>query len=66
MTTALAGLVKSKRFWLAVFGVVEVLVAQYFQIEPKVWQSLTSLIMLLIAAYTIEDTVGAYKSGEKS
>ena len=49
------GLLKSRKFWLAVFGVVQAVVLQYFEVPDAIWQAATALIMTLIAGIAIED-----------
>ncbi len=53
------GLLKSRKFWLAVFGVVQALVLHYLSVPEEIWQSITALVMALIAAIAAEDV--AYK-----
>jgi len=55
-------LLYSRKFWLAVFGVVQALVFSFAPSVPdEVWQSITLLVMVLIGAIAIED--GAEKIG---
>lgn len=54
-------LLRSRKFWLAVFGVVQVLVLRYLNLPDEVWQSIVNLVMVLIAAIAVEDA--ALKSG---
>ena len=49
------GLLKSRKFWLAVFGVIQAVVLHYFQVPDEVWQAATALIVTLIAGIAIED-----------
>ena len=51
----MASLLRSRKFWLAVFGVVQIVVLHYFQIPEEIWQAVTALIMALIAGIAIED-----------
>ena len=56
-------LTSSRKFWLAVFGVVQTLVFQYLPQFPKeVWQSINTLIVILISAIAIEDAGAAIGS----
>jgi len=66
MPIVLTGLLKSKRFWIAVFGLIQIIISIYFHVDEKIWQSITVLVGILIAAYTMEDTAAALKSGDKS
>jgi len=51
----LKSLLYSRKFWLACFGVVQALVLQYANVPDPVWQSITALVMTLIAAIAAED-----------
>ena len=48
-------LLKSRKFWLAVFGVVQAIVLFYLEVPESLWQATTALIMVLIAAIAGED-----------
>jgi hypothetical protein len=48
-------LLKSRKFWLAVFGVVQALVLHFLNVPEEIWQAIASLVMVLIAAIAIED-----------
>jgi len=56
----LQSLLHSRKFWLAVFGIVQALVLHYLQVPEDIWQSVVGLVMVLIAGIAIED------AGEKS
>ena len=56
----MSGLLYSRKFWIAVFGVVQALVLHYLSIPDEVWQSIAALAMALIASIAIED------AGEKA
>jgi len=45
----------SRKFWLAMFGVVQALVLQYLDVPESVWQSISAIVMVLIAAIAGED-----------
>lgn len=51
---------KSRKFWLAVFGVVQALVLNYFAVPQEIWQTIAALVGVVIAGIAIED------AGEKS
>lgn len=53
---------KSRKLWLAVFGVIQAVVLQYFQVPDEIWQSIVALVMVLIAGIAIEDA-GAKAGG---
>lgn len=49
------GLLHSRKFWLAVFGVVQALVLHYLDVPDDIWQSIVVLVGVLIAAIAVED-----------
>jgi hypothetical protein len=49
------GMLKSRKFWLAAFGVVQALVLQYLNVPDPVWQAIVALVMTLIAGIAAED-----------
>lgn len=49
------GLLHSRKFWLAVFGVVQALVLHYLAVPEEIWQSIVALVGVLIAAIAVED-----------
>jgi hypothetical protein len=51
----LNGLLRSRKFWLAVFGVVQALVLHYLAVPEEIWQSIVALVGVLIAAIAVED-----------
>lgn len=48
-------LLKSRKFWLAVFGVVQAIVLHYFNVPEDIWMTIAELVMVLIAGIAIED-----------
>jgi len=56
------GLLKSRKFWLAVFGIVQAVVLHYFAVPEEIWQSIAGLVMVLIASIAVEDA-GAKMGG---
>lgn len=49
-------LVRSRKFWLAVFAVIQAIVFQFVPGFPEeVWQSIAALVMVLIGAIAVED-----------
>jgi|GEM_PF-2434943 Na+/H+ antiporter NhaD/arsenite permease-like protein len=49
-------LLRSRKFWLSVFGVVQAIVFQYVPGFPEeVWQSIAALVMVLVGAIALED-----------
>lgn len=55
------GLLHSRKFWLAVFGVVQAIVLHYLHVPDDIWQQITMLVMVLIAGIAAEDV--ATKAG---
>lgn len=55
-------LLVSRKFWLAVFGVVQAVVLHYFQIPEAIWQTIAALVGVLIAGIAVEDA-GAKAGG---
>lgn len=52
----LNGLIYSRKFWLAVFGLVQTIVFNLIpDFPPEVWQSINVLVVVLIAAIAHED-----------
>ena len=51
----MASLLKSRKFWLSIFAVVEVVVFHYLQVPDAVWQTITVLVMWLIGMIAVED-----------
>ena len=49
------GLLRSRKFWLASFGVVQAVVLQYLDVPDPVWQSITALVAVLITTIAVED-----------
>jgi hypothetical protein len=56
----MAGLLRSRKFWLAVFGVIQAVVLFYFDVPEEIWQTIAALIGVVIAGIAIED------AGEKA
>jgi len=48
-------LLVSRKFWLAVFGIVQAVVLHYFQVPEEIWQAIAGLVAVLIAGIAIED-----------
>ncbi len=49
------GLLRSRKFWLAVFGVVQALVFHFINVPEDVWQAIAALVAVLIASIAVED-----------
>lgn len=57
------GLLQSRKFWLAVFGVVQALVLHYANVPGDIWQSIVLLVGVLIASIAAEDAA-AKRAGQ--
>ena len=62
MDRTLNGLLTSRKFWLAVFGVVTAIVAQYANVPDEIWISIEALVITVIGSIAIEDH-GAKSAG---
>jgi hypothetical protein len=52
----LRALLYSRKFWLAVFGICQTVLFQYYpQFDRQVWQSIDALLVVLIASIAYED-----------
>jgi hypothetical protein len=51
----LASLLRSRKFYLAVFGVITAVVSHYLQIPQDIWLAIEALVMVLISAIAVED-----------
>ena len=62
--TVLQALLRSRKFWLAVFGIAQTLIFSYVPDFPsEVWQAIDALVVVLIGAIATEDA--AQKFGGK-
>jgi hypothetical protein len=48
-------LLHSRKFWLAVFGVVQSIVLHYLNVPQDIWMAIDVLVGVLIAAIAYED-----------
>ena len=51
-------LLKSRKFWLSVFGVVQVLVFHFLNVPDEIWQAIAALVAVLISAIAVEEPYG--------
>jgi hypothetical protein len=51
----LKSLIRSRKFLLAVFGVIQTVVFHYFGVDPEVWVSIDALVMVVIYGIATED-----------
>lgn len=58
----MASLLHSRKFWIAVFGLIQTILFQFVpDFPPAVWQSIDALVVVLITMIAFEDA--AEKSG---
>ena len=56
-------LARSRKFWLALFGVVQTIIfAQFPSIKPEVWQAIDGIVMVLITMIAVEDSAAKLSS----
>lgn len=48
-------LLHSRKFLIALFGVIQTIVMNYFQVDPEVWASIDAVVIVLIGAIAHED-----------
>ena len=58
----MASLLKSRKFWLAIVGIVQILALDYLGVPENIWQAIAALIGVVIAGIAIEDA-GAKSAG---
>jgi len=52
----MASLLKSRKFWLALFGVAQTIVFHFIpDIEPTLWAAIDALVIALITTIAVED-----------
>jgi hypothetical protein len=56
------GLLRSRKFWLSVVAVVEIIVLESIGLDPAVWATIAAIIGTLVGAIAWEDTAKS-KSG---
>ena len=55
-------ILKSRKFWLAVFGVVQTVVLHYVNVPQDIWVAIDALVVVLIYSIAVEDA-GAKAGG---
>ena len=46
---------KSRKFWLAVFAIVQAVVLHYLSVPESIWQAIAAMVAVLIGSIAIED-----------
>lgn len=52
---AVMALLRSRKFLLAVFGVIQTIIAHYFDLPVEVWGAIDTLVLAVIAGIAYED-----------
>lgn len=58
-----ASLLRSRKFWLALVGVVQAVVLHYLDVPDDIWQSIMALIGVLITMIAVEDAAQKHAGG---
>lgn len=48
-------LLKSRKFWFCIAGILQTVVLHYFDVPKEIWQAIDALVAVLIAGIAIED-----------
>ena len=48
-------LLRSRKFWLALFGVIQTIVLHYLSVPQDIWMAIDALVGVLISAIAVED-----------
>ncbi len=59
----MASLLRSRKFWLAVFAVVQTVLAHYFNWSEEIWQAINTIVMILIGMIAVEDAAKKLRGG---
>ena len=60
-------LLYSRKFWLAVFAVIQAVLFQFFpDIPDELWQAIVAIVGILIAAIAVEDAGAKIGQGNGS
>jgi len=57
------GLLKSRKFWLTAFGVIQAVVFHYLNVPEEIWQAVAALVAVLIGSIAIEDAAEKHSGG---
>lgn len=49
------GLLRSRKFYIACFGVLQAVILHYFQVPDDIWQAIAALAATLILGIAVED-----------
>lgn len=59
-------LLRSRKFWLMIVGIVQTIVLEYFGVSQEVWQAINTLLLILIGAIAVEDAGAKINAGKSS
>lgn len=63
----LLSLFRSRKFWLAIFGIVQTIVFNFIpDFPPEIWAAIDALVIVLITTYAWEDAAVKRSLGEQS
>jgi hypothetical protein len=60
-----SNLVASRKFWLAVVGVITAIVSYYADVPPQVWAPIEILMVTMIGSIAVEDAALKLGSGKR-
>lgn len=55
MPAALSALLRSRKFWLTLYALIQTVVAHFYQVPNDVIVQLDALVMILVGAIAYED-----------
>jgi len=63
MLEMLKALLRSRKFWLSVFAMVQTVVFQFYpQFPPEVWQAIDAVVLFLIGMIAVEDAAAKLRA----
>lgn len=65
MPKVATNLLASRKFWLAIVGVVTAIVSYYADVPPEVWAPIEVLMVTMIGSIAVEDAALKLGSGKK-
>lgn len=51
----MTSLLRSRKFWIAVFGVLQAVILHYFQVPDEIWKTIAGLAATVILGIAVED-----------
>ncbi len=65
MDKTLNGLIHSRKFWLAVWGVAQAVILYYLDVPDEILVSVTALVIAVIGGITVEDSAAKIGNGRQ-